>query len=984
MMSHRIEVATLPEYSEAQRRKLLDSIEEGTGIRPSGIELVQAYSFEGALSPEQLVAISRRLLEDQVTTRASVDSPATHDFDVVAEIRQKPGVTDQVAQTIMRKLPADVAQAVEGVYTTYQLALRGVNQEQARRIARYFYNPVVEEALVVGKLELSSSGLPPYVPHVPVSGTMMRIVDLSVADDELERISGDMDLALKLPEMKAIQEYFARAGRLPTDVELEIIAQTWSDHCRHKRFNAPYKYVDAATGKTETFPRGLLKEFIRRATEYIGSRAVLSAFHDNAGVVALDDEYCALVKVETHNYPSAIGPFGGANTGAGGVIRDIMGCGRGTRAIANTDVFCTGELDVTEKDLPAGVIPPRRFLQGIVAGVRDYGNKMGIPTVNGSVYVEPGFNMRGLVYCGTAGIAPRSLHGTPWHEKKAESGDYAVIVGGKSGKDGIHGATLSSKGTEKQGEEKQKLASQSVQIGNPITQKRALDFQLEARDRGLYRSVTDLGAGGISCATGEMATEAGGAEIDISKEPLKYAGLSFGEIEINEGQERMCFGVPPEKLAELQALADEYGVDMRVLGRYNGSGKYVVRHGDTVCAELAMDFMHGGVPMPERVGVWVAPKHDEPSIEEPRDYNALLRAMLARPSIASKEWIVRQYDHEVQAATVVKPLTGEANDGPSDAAVLWPIEMRRKGSHRGLILSSGICPRRSRIDTYWMTAGAIDEAVRNAVAVGAEVDPEKLFVLDNFCWSDPDNQQRVAELVRAGMAWYDFTTAYKVPTISGKDSMSNHHDYVDREGRKRRESIPPSLLVTAMGVMDDVRKATTMDLKDTDGVIFALGLTDGDELGASEYFAMRGAVGNNVPKLDSETSRRIYQGLHRAIYDGLVRSCHDCSEGGLGVALAEMAFAGGVGVEADLRALPTRGSTRSDYILFSESNGRLLVEVPAQYAKRFESYFPSLPVSQIGQTTPARGVTIYGFDGQKIVRAPLGELKEAWQAPLRW
>jgi len=982
-MAHKIEIATLPEYAEAQKKRILHSIEENSGFVPTDIGIISGYSFDGNLSYKQLEAISEKLLRDPVTQLSFIDSPAVKNCDVLVEIRKKPGVLDPVAETVKRKLPAEAVGSVNGVYTTYQLAMKGVSPKEARMIAKGFYNIVIEKAFVTDCSRWDPTiGIPPYVPKIPKSGIMFEKVDLSGSDADLQRISNEMDLALNLTEMKEIKNYFGSLKRSPTDVELEIIAQTWSDHCKHKRFNAPYRYKDATTGEEVTYTNGLLKDFIQKATNEIASPGVVSSFKDNAGVVRFGDDYVVLIKYETHNHPSNLEPKGGSETGEGGVIRDILGCGLGARPIAGMDVFLVGYPHTDKRSLPKDVIQPKRLLNGLIEGIISYGNKMGIPTVNGAVYFGEAYGFRSLMYGGNVGIAPAMINGKPWHEKCAQSGDYILVIGGKTGKDGIHGATLSSKGGETRKGKAQKLASQSVQCGNPINERRVLDCQMKMLENGYYDSTTDFGAGGISCATGEMGTESNGADVDISKEPLKYKGLRFSEIIISEAQERMLFAVPEKYIDAAVKIGNEYDANPRILGRFNNSGKYIVRYGKQIAAEIDMKFMHKGVPLPERLGIWTPPKNDEPKLEEPSDMNAVLKAVLSRPNIASKEAIVRQYDHEVQAATIGKPFVGAYNDGPSDAAVLWPIEMRRAGKHLGVIIANGLCPRRSYIDTALMTQGAIDEAVRNAVAVGASVHPEKLYALDNFSWSDPDNPQSIAELVRAAKAWYETTKEYGIPTISGKDSMSNDRKYKSKDGTEKKVSIPRTLLVPILGIADDVRKSVTMDIKEPGNAIYILGATDADELGASEYFEMYNAIGNNAPKLDAKTSKQVYQKLHEAMYNGWVRSCHDCSDGGLGVTLAEMAFAGDIGIEAYLHQLPRKGSERSDYLLFSESNGRLVAEVPSQYKVHFEKLFSGLPVAYIGHTGLSKDLVVYGTNKKQIINVPLSELKAAWQMPI--
>ncbi|NMD04719.1 MAG: phosphoribosylformylglycinamidine synthase, partial [Deltaproteobacteria bacterium] len=353
--------------------------------------------------------------------------------------------------------------------------------------------------------------------------------------------------------------------------------------------------------------------------------------------------------------------------------------------------------------------------------------------------------------------------------------------------------------------------------------------------------------------------------------------------------------------------------------------------------------------------------------------------MLSRLNICSKESVVRQYDHEVQGGSVVKPLVGICNDGPSDAAVIRPLF----DSMEGVVVAHGICPRYSDIDAYWMTACVIDEAVRNAVAVG--VDPDHLAGLDNFCWCDPvqsektpDGHFKLAQLVRANMAIFDITTGYGVPCISGKDSMKNDYSI----GRTKI-SVPPTLLYSAIGKIPDVRQAVTMDAKRPQDLVYILGETR-DELGGSEWFAKQGAIGNKVPQVEAKTAMKLYRALNKAIRAGLVASCHDCSDGGLGVALAETAFAGGLGLNVDLKDVPYRGKKRDDFILFSETASRFVVTIHPKDKAKFEKLMRGLVAREIGFVSNDGLLQISGLSGQTIIKEKIGKLKDAWQAPLNF
>jgi phosphoribosylformylglycinamidine synthase len=689
----------------------------------------------------------------------------------------------------------------------------------------------------------------------------------------------------------------------------------------------------------------------------------VSVFADNAGVVKFDDQFHACFKVETHNHPSAIEPYGGANTGIGGVIRDPLGTGLGAKPICNTDVFCFAPPDYPPDKLPPGVLHPRRTMIGVVTGVKDYGNRMGIPTVNGAVIFDERYLANPLVFCGTAGLIPvERMH------KAAKPGDYIVAVGGRTGRDGIHGATFSSlELTEKS----ESISGGAVQIGNAITEKKVLDVVLQARDRGLYNSITDCGAGGFSSAVGEMGADLG-AHVQLEKAPLKYEGLSYTEIWISESQERMVLAVPPPKWSELFELCRSEGVEAAILGKFEETGRLKLTFRDEVVGNLSMDFLHDGRPDVVRKAEWQvqARRVDRKPASEVAPA-AALQKILSRYTVASKEWVVRQYDHEVQGGSVIKPLTGVANDGPSDAAVVCPV----LGSWKGLAIANGVNPLYGDLDPYWMAALAIDEALRNAVAVGA--DPKRTAILDNFCWGNVNDPAVLGSLVRAAEACKDVALAFGTPFISGKDSLYNAYT---SEGHKI--SIPGTLLISAMGLVHDVRRCVTMDLKEPGNDLYVVGVTN-DELGGSHYHLVTGQAGGSVPRVDLELAPKIFAAVHSAITQGLVRACHDPSEGGLAVALAEMAFAGGVG--ADLTNFQVVGDGLGDTVrLFSESATRFVLEVKPQNAGALQAAFAGLPIAKVGTTVKEPRLRIAGESGEWLIWSKLDELKEAWQKPLRW
>jgi phosphoribosylformylglycinamidine synthase len=960
------------------------------------VRTIDVYTLDLGLTPEEVDLAAREALSDPVIQEARPGSPLAPAiypvFDWAVEVGYLPGVTDNVGRTAKEAVEMLFGRAFPHeaqVYTSVQYLLRGeaLTRGDADAVAAgLLANPLIHRWDVLSRDEFAERrGFSARVSKVREDEVpAVEAVDLEVPDEDLLRLSKERLLALSLEEMEAIRRHYrdgvvaehrSRLGlpEAPTDVELECLAQTWSEHCKHKIFNATIHYHDGAEARVI---RSLFKTYIVGATERIrrglGERDFcLSVFKDNAGVIAFNDEWSLCFKVETHNSPSALDPYGGALTGIVGVNRDPMGTGMGARLIFNVDTFCFAD-PFFEGTLPPRLLHPRRIYEGVVKGVEHGGNKSGIPTVNGGVVFDDRFLGKPLVYCGTAGILPRTLHGQPGHEKRAMPGDLVVMAGGRIGKDGIHGATFSSE------ELHEGSPATAVQLGDPITQKRLYDFLLIARDRGLYRSITDNGAGGLSSSVGEMAEQAGGARLHLEQAPLKYAGLAPWEILVSESQERMTLAVPPPDIEAFLALAREMRVEATVLGEFTSEKAFHVLHGGKTVAYLPTEFLHGGLPPMELTARWEKPLHPEPALSCPEELTAELLGLLGRLNVCSKESIVRRYDHEVQGGSVIKPFVGVANDGPSDAAVVRPI----LESFEGVVTASGICPRYSDIDTYGMMAAAVDEAVRNALAVGGSL--AHLAGLDNFCWCDPvksektpDGEYKLAQLVRANEALYDFTVAYGVPLVSGKDSMKN-----DYHIGGTKISIPPTVLFSVIGKVEDVRRCVTMDAKRPGDLVYVLGKTR-PEMGGSEYWASKGYVGNGVPQVRPEESLLLYRSLEEAMGKGLVASCHDCSDGGLAVALAETAFAGGLGIEADLSAIPMEGVARDDELLFSESQSRFVVTVRPDDAAAFEEAFAGRPIDRVGRVTVEPWLRLQGLGGRTVVSAELGALKGAWQEPLR-
>ncbi len=940
------------------------------------VKAAHGYLIQGNLTAEEIQLAAKRLLADPVTEKFSVDEAGAaslmkhfawdgSDPITVVHVFRKPGVMDPTANSAQRAM-LDLDLQADAVRTLRKYWIKGLSPNEVDRITQKILSNSSIEQAVVGSLQLKEIQVGTAYDFHKIEVPIRNLDDAS-----LEKLSKSGQLYLSLPEMKTVQAHYIKMGREPSDIELETIAQTWSEHCSHKTLGGRIEYRDENGTRQFT---SMLKETIFAATQSIRKSLgekdwCVSVFKDNAGVVTFDDEYHVVFKVETHNHPSAIEPYGGANTGLGGVIRDPLGTGLGAKPICSTDVFCFASPDVDSASLPPGVLHPRRVMQGVVAGVRDYGNRMGIPTVNGAVYFDERYLGNPLVYCGNVGLLPVNKV-----EKQPQRGDYIVTIGGRTGRDGIHGATFSSVELT---EESETISGGAVQIGNAITEKMVLDVLIQARDADLYNAVTDCGAGGFSSAVGEMG-ETLGAEVWLDKAPLKYDGLSYTEIWISEAQERMVFAVPVDKWEAFERLCRSEGVEATAIGQFTGTGLLRLMYRNQEVGTLSMSFLHEGRPPVVRQAVYEVKPEQSLSIKlaDQSAFEASLQKILAAPNVASKHWIIRQYDHEVQGGSVIKPLVGPACDGPSDAAVVRP----RLTSSRGVVVSCGMNPRLGDYDPYHMATSAIDEAVRNAVAVGA--DPSKIAILDNFCWGNTDRPETLGTLVRAALACHDLAVAWKTPFISGKDSLNNEFAWVEPNGKKNTIAIPSSLLISAIGQVADVAKCVTMDLKEAGNAIYLLGVTR-DELGGSHLAMVNNQVGGIVPKVDASVAWRLFTTLHESIASGLVRACHDLSEGGLAVSLAEMSFAGGLGVDCDIADVCQKMFIDETVAMFSESNSRFLCEVPISKVKDFETKLRDLPCIRLGKVTNEKNVVV-NHGPSTLIDLPWHHLKKTWLAPFDW
>lgn len=906
---------------------------DGRELGARAIHVDDVYLLSGDLDADHRAAVESLVVDPLLQRHEWEDGPpdAQPADGFVVDVTLRAGVTDTFGAELERAvgwLGADLQ------VTTGRRFTVATDQpiDAERLVRRLLANPVIERWGPPGAATAAAD---------VVTETAIERIRLDGLDDSaLEALAAERGLSLDLDQMRAVQAHFVALGRPPTDAELETIAQTWSEHCAHTTFRAAISLDD----DSEVQP--LLAQ-LRDATDAIAADFVVSAFVGNAGIVRFTPERTIALKAETHNHPSAVEPFGGANTGVGGVIRDVMGAAH--RPIATTDVLCFGPADTPADALPDGVLHPRRVANGVVAGVGDYGNKIGLPTVAGAVLYDPGYTANPLVFCGCIGVSPAASP-TQHCLDGPHPGDRVVVLGGRTGRDGIRGATFSSRTMDATTGE---VSGASVQIGDPIVEKLLIDV-LEHAD-GLYTAITDCGAGGLSSAVGEMA-ETVGADIDVALAPLKYPGLAPWEIWLSEAQERMVVAVAPDRLAELRALCGRHRVELTDLGSFTGDGRLVVRHGDDVIVDLAGSFLHDGRPPRRMAARWPSPDRSATARRAVDDTAATLSALLAHPNIASKQRIIRTYDHEVRGATVVRPLTGAADDGPADGVVL-----AEPADSHGIAVGIGVNPWYGALDPERMAHSVVDEAIRNVVAVGA--DPDKVALLDNFSWGDPKRPSTLGDLAAAVRGCCDAARAFAAPFVSGKDSLNNEYTGTDGE----RRSVPPTLVITAVAHVPDAARVVTPDLKAAGDVLALVG-PDDTYWGGSHLDLVQGAPGGGaVPRAVPDAPGR-YRRMHAAMQRGLIAACHDISEGGLAVAIAEMAIGGRLGV--DITELPGDDPVAA---LFGEGNGRFVVEVAPADVDDLAAALGE-PVTVVGTTT-----------AEPVVRFPatramtVDELRAAWQ-----
>jgi len=1071
MKLHRIEVRSKPGHINPRAESVKrDAATLGLADAPDEVEQADVYLIEADLDEHSIERLATELLADPVTQQATIGAAGAQ-ADAYIEVQPLPGVMDPAGQAVELAIHAMLGVRAR-VQTGQRYDLHGVDQSTDAEIARRALANTVVHA--VHEEPFHPESLPRGAKH---DFDIVEVPIRDLDDEALQRLSREAHLFLSLEEMQAIRDEYRALGREPREIELETLAQTWSEHCVHKTLKSTITYREV--GNAETPKRrnaeihlpspssgggrgvggegidfrnrpghtvnddgsvtidNLLRSTVAAATKELMADGVdwcLSVFVDNAGIIAFDDQHAVCFKCETHNHPSAIEPYGGAATGIGGCIRDIIGTGLAAKPIAATDVFCvaypdhftTEVTEGTERDeysddktspssvnsvssvmqaLPQGCLHPRRILQQVVHGVRDYGNRMGIPTLNGTVWFDDRYVGNPLVFCGTVGVMPRDrIAGEP------QPGDRIIAIGGRTGRDGIHGATFSSAElTDTHADE----FAHAVQIGNPVTEKVLLDAILEARDHRdgpLFSAITDCGAGGFSSAIGEMGEKLG-AHVHLENAPLKYEGLSPTEIWISEAQERMVLAVPPDAIEKLRAICNRQGAEMSDLGHFGTDGaELILTWEGTEVGRLPMHFLHEGLPMPHREAVWQSPPNpvgqvsgpvgqvsdlsriqgsqvgqvsdlsrfhrlSEPMRVTAAGVDHTLTSLLAHPNIASKRWIIRQYDHEVQGNTIVKPLVGSAGEGPSDAAVVMPVEQ----SERALAIGNGLATGLAA-DPYLMTLAAIDECIRNLVCVGA--DPSRIAILDNFCWPSCRKPANLGGLVRAAEGCYDGAKAYRTPFISGKDSLNNQ--FTTEDGRTIE--IPPTLLISGFGIVPDVTKCLTMDAKRPGNALVIVGPTAA-AMGGSHAAMLSGDVIDDasLPVVDLELGPRIARAVHDLIMKGFVRSAHDCSEGGLLVAAAEMCIASGLGVRLHPASLPVRNDNDGGELplfarLFSETPSRYLLEVEDAHVPLIREALGDIPHAVIGEFDDAGVLAVPDAD----VSIAVDDLRSAWQRTLDW
>jgi phosphoribosylformylglycinamidine synthase subunit PurSL len=989
-MAYRLEIRLKKELPDAEGNNIKKKANDYFGLGVKDIRVIKILTIDSSLSKEKIEDIRSEIFTNPVTEESSF-SPMAKDFDWLIWVGFRPGVRDTAGSTAVEAIEDFLKKPFkkdEAAYTSKLFEIRGALTEAGviKIASEILSNDIIQQYSVYSKNNWDNDkGIGIIIPkvildHVPGSNTIS--ID---SDDELKRISGKRNLALQDRDIPTIRNYFLRADVLsgrkkvgldkPTDVELEYISQSRSDHCNHNTFRAMFNYTDIATGEKREV-NNLFKTCIQAPTLDLAAKKdwVVSVLWDNAGVARLDEKNNYTITGETHNSPSNMEAYGGSITGIVGIYRDPLGTGKGSKLILGMYGYCVGDRDYDGPLKPH--LHPRRLLDGVIEGVKDGGNKSGVPTPFGQVVFDKGYMGKCLVFVTALGIMPATIDNGPSHLKKTEPGDLIIMSGGRVGKDGIHGVTASSEVFSEH------TPAGHVQIGDPYTQKKMHDFLLEARDEGLIAFITDNGGGGLSSSIGESATLSNGCRVDLDKVPLKYEGLDQWEIWVSESQERMTIAVKPKHLERFMELSRKHAVESTVIGEYNDSGYLRLDYNGKTCAYISMDFMQSDFPQWVFDAEWTPPELrglKEPVISEPKRHGEIIKTMLARPNICAKNWIQRQYDHEVQGGSIIKPLVGKGRDIPSDAAVVKPV----LDSPAGIAVSQTINPFLSEIDTYHMTGYIIDESVRKVIAVGGDF--EHLGGVDNFCWPtvqyhpemNPDGKYKAAQLVRSNWALKDYCLAYGIPLLSGKDSMYIDGNLEGPYGERRKVSGLPTLLFTVSSVIKDTGKCVTMDSKIPGDLVYIIGKTR-NELGGSEYYKMMGELGLNVPKVNAEELIPLYKKMCEAIEVGLVASAHAVSRGGLAVHLTMVAMGGEQGMDIDLKKVPAEHGLTDTRMLYSESAGRFIVTVDPAKKDKFESVFRGLTIGLAGRVTETSNFKISGLSGTEIMCEDIFALKNSF------
>lgn len=954
------------ERTDPKGQELLAEIKRTLKISSiKNIRTAKVYRLEG-ITKTEAQKLTQTVLYESIGQKIAFQKPVFVNADQKVEVAYKPGVMNPEVASIL-KAASDLNIKLKAADSSWRYAFYGkITKEQLQEIiSRLLVNETVEH--VVNK--------PPKTLIISAKSLKTQIVPIrKLSDEKLMELSKNK-LFLNLEEMKVIHNYFKKIGRDPTDCEVETLAQTWSEHCVHKTFKAKL-IID---GK-------LKKPLIDRikSTAKNNQKLIISAFDDNSGVIDFYDGWAINGKVETHNSPSAIEPYGGAMTGSGGVFRDVLGTGQGAKPIISTDIFCFAPPDLSEKNLPPGCLPPDYLLRKVVAGVRDYGNRVGIPTNNGSVHFHKDFRAKPTVAVGSFGVLPKKYV----KKGKVRVGDLILTIGGATGRDGIHGATFSS---GEMTHKTQEVSGSAVQIGNAIEEKRIIDAVLAVRNQNLIRAITDCGAGGYSSAIGEMAAGVG-AVVNLEKVQLKYKGLAPWEIFLSESQERMVLAIDPKNLKKVENICKLFNVQSAVIGKFDGSKKLKVYCGKEKVCDLSMKFIHEGLPQRKMIGKTTKSKLSEKLPPHPKNMEKIWRQVMSHGNVCSKEPIVRLYDHNVQGATALHPFGGVNFNGPNDGAIVKPLIKKPYG----LVVTHGLNPVLNNFDPYWGSVWAIAEAVSNFIAIGGEIDNAAL--IDNFIWPFPD-EESLADLDKSVDACVDTAKILGMPFVSGKDSLSSTYRYPESPKRSRRTDsrvlkIPPVLLVSVFGKIPDVKKTATSDFKKVGTSIVLVGKPDIQNLGGTTYFNVLGASSSNIPKTDTKNLKKVFQSITAGIKSGEILSAHDISEGGLAAALAEMCFGGDCGAKLDLSPLHTPGvgsrrrldntpgvnQARPDFILFNETPGTFLIEVENEKLAR--KLFSGIPHSIIGKTIKEKSISIHQHD--KIIgRSSIDALKKSWKTPMQ-